>query len=218
MKNYIKTSVVSIIVIVVSAVLVVFSGAFNVSAGWEDPPLFRWFLVSTREASIEVRARDIVAPELGGLTQIRNGFRSYREMCAVCHTPPGYSDTPVTQGLNPSPTDLTKTGDHAMSDAELFWVIKNGIRMTGMPAWGVTHGDDELWDIVAFVKALPGIDAKAYRQLDSETSPGHGHSNDTGHDQSANHMDHDSETEQNHVGDKMSSEINSHMGGGRHEH
>jgi len=179
MKKFIKLSIVSLVVIVVSAVMVVFSGVFNVSAGWEDPPLLRWLLASTREASIEVRAKDIDAPKLDRVTQVRNGFRSYREMCAICHTPPGKSNSPITLGLNPPPPDLSFVNEHAMSDSEIFWVIKNGIRMTGMPAWGPTHDDNEIWDIVAFVKALPSIDADAYRELDKKTLSGHEHSSST---------------------------------------
>lgn len=166
----------SIIIFVVAVIGFAYSGLFNVSAQWDDPAILHWLLESTREASIEARAENIKSPVLGNATQIKNGFRSYREMCAICHTPPGGTDSPVKQGLNPSPPDLAATEEHAMSNAELFWVIKNGIRMTGMPAWGPTHDDAEIWDIVAFVKALPSIDAAEYERLNVQTTQGHGHS------------------------------------------
>jgi len=165
----------SVMVIILAIVGFVYSGIFNVSAQWEDPALVRWLLVSTREASIEARADSITSPTLGGATQLENGFRSYREMCAVCHTPPGSTDSPINQGLNPTPPDLTKVNDHAMSNEELFWVIKNGIRMTGMPAWGPTHDDVEIWDIVAFLKELPNIDAAEYKRLGTQVASGHAH-------------------------------------------
>lgn len=170
------------VALVVIAVLgFIYSGVFNVSTEWEDPALLKWVLVETREASVAAHAEGIQPPPLGGETQIANGFRSYREMCAVCHTPPGADDSPITQGLNPSPPDLTKQPDHAMSDAELFWVIKNGIRMTGMPAWGPTHGDAEIWDIVAFLKELPSIDAAKYQRLNEQTEKGHHSKGSAGH-------------------------------------
>lgn len=173
--NIIVKLLASLLLLIIAVVAFVYSGIFNVSAQWEDPAVLRWLLVSTREASVEARAKNIIAPATGGEKQIENGFRSYREMCAICHTPPGGKDSPIKLGLNPSPPDLTKEADHKMTDAQLFWVIKNGVRMTGMPAWGVTHDDAEIWDIVAFVKALPEMDAVEYQRLNKQTIRGHGH-------------------------------------------
>ena len=151
---------------------VMYSGIFNVATAWQDPPLLRWVLVTTRESSIERRAQAIQVPALDRVKQIENGFRSYREMCAICHTPPGGKQSPLAKGLNPEPPDLSEDEDH-MSAAGLFWVIKHGIRMTGMPAWGPTHDDTELWDIVAFVKTLPKMSAVDYRALESRLPQGH---------------------------------------------
>ncbi len=179
----------SLIVVLIAVVGFVYSGIFNVSAQWEDPALLRWLLASTREASVESRAENIKSPILGSATQIKNGFRSYREMCAVCHTPPGGTDSPIKQGLNPSPPNLAVAEDHAMTEAQLFWVIKNGIRMTGMPAWGPSHDDAEIWDIVAFIKALPTIDADEYQRLNTQTTQGHGHSGSEPMATTQGHMD-----------------------------
>jgi len=194
--NIVTKFLASIALVIIAVVGFVYSGIFNVSTQWEDPEWLKWMLIATREASVEARADDIQPPLLGGATQIANGFRSYREMCAICHTPPGESDSPITQGLNPSPPDLTKQPDHAMSDAELFWVIKNGIRMTGMPAWGPTHGDAEIWDIVAFLKALPSIDAAEYKKFNEQTAQGHGHS---GADSQGHKAGHGSESNAGHA-------------------
>jgi len=179
--NIVTKFIAGITLVIIAVVGFIYSGVFNVSTQWEDPALLKWVLVETREASVSARAEDIQSPPLGSATQIANGFRSYREMCAVCHTPPGASDSPITQGLNPTPPDLTIQPDHAMSDAELFWVIKNGIRMTGMPAWGPSHDDAEIWDIVAFLKALPSIDAAEYQRLNTQTAAGHHSKVSAGH-------------------------------------
>ena len=179
MKTVINTVVVGALLIIAAIIFVVFSGVFNVSALWDDPLLLRVLLVETREASVKKHAQEITAPKLNASGRIENGFRSYREMCVVCHTPPGGSDSPLTQGLNPPPPDLAKLEDHVMSSAEIFWVIKNGIRMTGMPAWGPSHDDAEIWDIVAFIRTLPTLDAEAYRRLEQQTPAGHGHAGGT---------------------------------------
>jgi len=172
MKTVTATLGIIITVAILTGLVVMYTGVFNVATSWKDPALLRWVLVTTRESSIERRAQTIQVPALDRAQQIENGFRSYREMCAICHTPPGGKRSPLVKGLNPEPPDLSKNEDH-MSAAGLFWVIKNGIRMTGMPAWGPTHDDAEIWDIVAFVKTLPKMSAVDYRALESRLPQGH---------------------------------------------
>ena len=170
---------------VFAVVTVMYTGAYNVAAAWKDPALLRWALTTTRESSIERRAQAIQAPALEGADRIDNGFRSYREMCVICHGRPGGEPSPLAKGLNPRPPDFSRA-EHDMSAAELFWVIKNGIRMTGMPAWGPSHSDAELWDLVAFVRALPNISAAQYGALDRRLPPGH---DDDRHDNPMPHRD-----------------------------
>ncbi len=159
------TTVGTIALAVLGVLALMYTGAFNVATAWRDPALLRWVLVTTRESSIQRRAQAVKPPALEGAARIDNGFRGYREACAVCHGSPGGERSALAKGLNPEPPDLTKDQDH-MSAAELFWVIKNGVRMTGMPAWGPSRSDQELWDIVAFLRALPNMSAAEYRELD----------------------------------------------------
>jgi len=173
MKKFFSALIIVTLVGITGGVAFAFSGMFNVATSWEDPQLMRWILVTTREYSIEKRAKTITAPELGSKEQIENGYRGFRDMCVICHALPGTEASPVAQGLNPEPPDMAEEADH-MSAEELFWVTKNGIRMTGMPAWGPTHGDRELWDVIAFIKAMPGLSEADYRTLEQETEPGHG--------------------------------------------
>jgi len=174
MKTIIGTLVLATAFAALIASFVIYTGAFNVATAWEDPAPVRWVLEATRENSIESRAASIVVPPTKGKKQIDSGFRSYREMCAMCHTPPGGTDSPITKGMNPVPPDLAKSAKH-MSAAELFWATKNGIRMTGMPAWGVTHKDNELWDIIAFVEKLPEMSKSDYLEMDGRLEKGHDH-------------------------------------------
>ena len=77
------------------------------------------------------------------------------------------------QGLNPPAPDLAESAAK-MSAAELFWVTKNGIKMTGMPAWGATHADNAIWPVVAFMTKLPELNASQYQELmDSAAGMGH---------------------------------------------
>ena len=170
---------------VLAGFAVMFRGFYDVSAASVEPALLRWALIAIRESSIERRARDVQVPVLEGEARVERGFRSYREMCAVCHGRPGGERTPLAKGLNPQAPDLSRS-DHDMPPAELFWVMKNGIRMTGMPAWGRTHSDAELWDLVAFVKALPKLSAAQYDALDRRLPSGH---DDDHHDDTMPHHD-----------------------------
>ncbi len=176
MKTIITTSGVVIFIAVLAGLAVIYTGAFNVATSWKDPALMQWALVTTREKSIERRAKNIVAPPTSGTEQFEGGYNSYREMCALCHALPGEKASPVQIGLNPEPPRLVEAAEH-MSSAELFWVIKNGIRMTGMPAWGATHSDNELWDIVAFIKVMPEMSKAEFSRLAKPEVNGNDHSN-----------------------------------------
>lgn len=150
---------------------VIFSGLFNVAATVVDSPPLNWMLVTVREGSIKRHARSIQAPPLDDAARLDRGFRLYREDCVMCHTPVGRTPTQMAVGFNPQAPGFGE-GSDAMTAAELFWVTKNGIRFTGMPAWGPSHSDPELWDVVAFVLALPKMSAADYAVMDLRLPPG----------------------------------------------
>jgi mono/diheme cytochrome c family protein len=145
------------------------SGAFNVAATSKDPALLSWVLETTREHSIENHSSDITAPdkaELAKTETLREGFEHYNEMCVVCHGAPGIDPGEAREGLNPKPPLLAKLKDLETDPlSETFWIIKHGIKMTGMPGWGPTHSDDKIWAMVAFVRKLPSMSAAEYQAL-----------------------------------------------------
>lgn len=148
-----------------AALAFIYSGLFNVAATVEDSAPLRLVLVSTREASIRSHARGIQTPNLGAAEQVERGFRVFREDCAMCHTPPGREPTKMSKGLNPQAPPLDGLVED-MTAAELFWVTKNGIRFTGMPAWQSSHDDPDVWAVVAFMRRSQGIPAGDYDKLD----------------------------------------------------
>ena len=162
---------------------VLFSGLFNVAATVADSPPLRWMFVTVREGSIKFHARDIQAPRVADAQHLANGFKVYREDCVMCHTPVGRQPTPMALGFNPQAPSFE---ENDMTVAQLFWVAKNGIRFTGMPAWGPSRSDQDLWDAVGFVMTLPKMSAADYDALDRRTpltqpmkaqgsDPGNGH-------------------------------------------
>lgn len=170
MKKIVLTVAAVIIIIFGSGIYFIYSGIYNVAATSKDSPIVHWILHTTMEQSVERRAEGITPSKDFVLTDpatIHLGFNHYKEMCVICHGGPGVKPGEARAGLNPKPPLLAKIVK-GMSPGELFWVIKNGIKMTGMPAWGPTHSDDKIWAIVAFVKKLPGLTATDYRKMQQQ--------------------------------------------------
>jgi mono/diheme cytochrome c family protein len=104
---------------------------------------------------------------------IMEGFRHYREMCVGCHLAPGVDATEIREGLLPKPPRLQKAVEE-WTPEELFWITKNGVKMTGMPAWGPTHSDAKIWAIVAFLEKLPHMTAAQYQEMNRAAGEGEG--------------------------------------------
>lgn len=146
-----------------AAAAFVYSGAYNIAADERHWGVTERLLAAVRTRSIEARARSLAVPaNLGDEKRVLAGAGQYAEMCVTCHLAPGVKDTPLRQGLYPQPPLLT---EHSMDPRTSFWIVKHGMKMTGMPAWGASHDDDTLWSIVAFLRRLPELDAARYRAM-----------------------------------------------------
>jgi mono/diheme cytochrome c family protein len=142
-----------------------YSGLFDVSAANAEPKWRQRLLETVKDRSIDRRAAALpAAPPLGEPQQVRTGLILFSEMCVTCHGAPGVPQSEIGMGLNPDPPDLAHEGAE-QSPARLFWVIKNGIKMTGMPAFGMTHTDEQLWAMVAFLKQLPKLNPQQYAAM-----------------------------------------------------
>ena len=148
-------------------IIFIYSGIYNVSAMHQDTGIIKWVLETTSDNSVESRIKDIKVPDLEDTTMIKIGFVHYKEMCQSCHGAPGFKETELAKGLNPDPPYLVKYGSK-IPPKEIFWVTKNGIKMTGMPAWGKTHSDKKIWAIVAAVRKLSTTSAEKYKSFKSE--------------------------------------------------
>lgn len=85
-------------------------------------------------------------------------------MCIICHGAPGKERSDIGKGLEPRAPNLVKA-EKGWTNAQLFWIVKNGIRMTAMPAFGRTHPDPVIWNIVGLVRRLPQISAREYESM-----------------------------------------------------
>lgn len=171
-----KVSLIVIAAVLVAGLGIVYAGAFNIAA--DDP---HWgittrLIETTRERSIAVRVRSVAAPPaLEDPQLIAMGAEHYSEMCTDCHLAPGMKDTEIRAGLYPKPPNLVEHSAHR-KPAETFWIIKHGLKMTGMPAWGVTHDDQSVWGMVAFLQKLPELSRQQYEELVAQgRASGHTH-------------------------------------------
>lgn len=158
--------------IIAGKAVFIWSGAYNIAADEPHWPLTERVMDTVRDRSVAVRASSVVAPDLDDEPLIRAGAGNYEAMCAGCHLKPGLEATEQSKGLYPAPPDLIR---HPIDDpAVAFWVIKHGIKMSGMPAWGKSMEDEYIWGMVAFLQQLPDLSRHRYDEL-VEASGGHQH-------------------------------------------
>jgi mono/diheme cytochrome c family protein len=160
------------ILAVVGAAIFFFGGFYNVAATEEDPGVVAWALAKVREISIGRHAVDTPPPSLDAPESIQAGARAFATRgCASCHGGPGVTWLKFTEGMRPYPPDL-KDVAKALDTPQIFWVIKNGIKMTGMPSFGsIEVPDQEMWTIAAFVKKLPLVSEADYKTWTASAQP-----------------------------------------------
>jgi len=163
-----------VVVGVVVGFVVMFSGVVDVGATNRHNFLTQFVLSTTMDNSVRHHAKGIKVPPLEDPDMIMDGFRHYREMCVGCHLAPGIRNSEIRQGLTPEPPKLQEAVEEWKPN-ELFWVIKNGVKMTGMPAWGPTHSDQKIWGMVAFLQKFPHMTAAQYKEMDEKAGPDEDH-------------------------------------------
>jgi mono/diheme cytochrome c family protein len=172
MKQILVAIAIVLIAIVVLGAATIGTGAYDVAADAEHTEPVYWLLQTIRERSIAVRASSIHAPNLEDPERLRRAAGNYDSMCAGCHLAPQAQATELSRGLYPRPPNLARAGE--LDPARAFWIIKHGIKSTGMPAWGQSMEDAYIWDLVAFIQALPRMSTNDYAAA-VRTSEGHSH-------------------------------------------
>lgn len=177
LTNYLKSLALTAAVALVGGGLFLYSGIYPVGADVPHNRLTYWLLETARERSIARAAADIEVPEnITSVDRLLAGGADYNDMCAACHLKPGTKESDFTQGLYPVPPNLTRNLNRGAAEADMlqrqFWIIKHGIKASGMPAWGPTHGDQRIWDMVAFLQKLPTLDVTQYQIITARRDGG----------------------------------------------
>lgn len=168
MRRFLVSLAVVIALVVIGGLALLYTGAIDVAASEHHWPVTRWIFETARTRSIKAHAAGIEAPPaLDSPAKLVVGTEHYAAHCAVCHGAPGVPKGEIAYGLNPQPPDLKEISSR-YTPSELFWILKHGIRMTGMPSWG-DHSDDELWATVGFLERLPKLTEQDYARLVMES-------------------------------------------------
>lgn len=145
-------------------VVVIYAGIFNVAANEPHWDLTYWVMDKARVRSIRVHAAGLSPPAgYDEQSKLVSAVGHFSEHCAMCHGAPGTKRAEVAEGMYPRPPDL-KGAATRYSAGELFWILKSGIKMSGMPSMA-SDGDDMLWATVALLQKLPQISDDEYNQL-----------------------------------------------------
>ena len=174
MRRALGTVAVFVGLFVLIGAVFVYSGAYYVGADQPHWSMTSWLLSEARDRSIQAHASGIAIPAgLDDPSRIMAGVTHYAEHCATCHGAPGVRRSDLAEGLYPRPPNLAEAA-RLYTPGELFWIVKHGIRMTGMPSWG-DHSDDEIWATVAFLEELVEMSAQDYAKLIAASRQQGGH-------------------------------------------
>ena len=164
MKRILLTIAVLVPLGALGAFLFAWSGLYNVSASSGHWPVSTWFLHFGLRNSVETQSMLIDVPDLSHPAQAMLGLGHYQYACAPCHGSPAVAPNAIAQQMLPVPPYLPdKVGE--WEDEELFWIVKHGLKYSGMPAWPTQQRDDEVWGVVAFLRRMPSMGPEEYRRL-----------------------------------------------------
>jgi mono/diheme cytochrome c family protein len=160
----IRRLLLTLIVLIVLAAVAAAAAAYYVqqhgmSARGEPGAIETAVALRLRHLSIPAAERNKRNPVPATAENVRAGMAHFADHCAVCHNNNGVGDTDFGRGLYPKPPNMRENRTQSLSDGEIFSIIENGIRFTGMPAFGddPTHGDEDTWKLVLFIRHLPKI-------------------------------------------------------------
>jgi mono/diheme cytochrome c family protein len=144
------------------------SGVYNIGADDHHTKPVLAIIEQLRDRSIAARSNSIEARYTEDPERIALGAQRYAALCVGCHLAPGVTKSDIRQGLYPHPPNLAQ--EELQQAQRAFWIVKHGIKMSAMPAWGKSLDDETIWNVVAFVRKMPDMTPETYQQLSQEHS------------------------------------------------
>ncbi len=169
--KHVKMALALLLVFTLGVGIFIGSGLYNLGADNPHWKITYALMQATRARSLDYHSSGITVPaNLNDPQLILKGAGQYAAMCTSCHLAPGMkdSDSELRPGLYPQPPNLSKV---SVDPREAFWVIKHGIKMSAMPAWGGSHDDATIWSMVAFLQKLPAMTPAQYKEMVAKAPP-----------------------------------------------
>jgi mono/diheme cytochrome c family protein len=194
--RFLLTIIFVVALLAAGVVFYAWSGRYNIAATQPHWAVTTAFLEMLKDRSIAAHSAGIQAPDLNDPQVADAAFGHYHGMCRRCHGAPQVPPDEFAKGLYPSPPGMTE--GHIQEErgpGQLYWIVKHGLKMTGMPAFGPTHDEKQLWGLVAIVREMPAMTAAQYRRkidaMDAPGGTGHGHGHaESGAGSAPNNHDH----------------------------
>ena len=150
-------------VMAIGAVLFIESGIYDIGADDHHTKVVLAMIEQLRDQSIELRARKVDVRYVVDPARVAAGAQRYAALCVGCHLAPGVTKSDLRPGLYPHPPNLAQ--EEMQPAQRAFWIVKHGIKMSAMPAWGRTLDDTAIWDVVAFIRKMPAMTPETYQEL-----------------------------------------------------
>ena len=155
---------------------VVYVQHYGMSASAEPGPIETTVARQLRHLAIPAADRERKNPVPATPENIRAGMAHFADHCAICHNNNGVGDTEIGRNLYPKPPNLRLQPSQSLTDGEIFSIINNGVRLTGMPAFGddPDHGEDDTWKLVLFIRHIPKLTPAEIAEMEklNPKSPG----------------------------------------------
>ena len=162
----------AIFLLVLAAAVITIAGVVSVvrrgfSAREQPSALENYLATSVHALAVPTRARNERNPFLPSPDVLAEARAHFADHCAICHANDGSGETEIGQNLYPKAPDMRLPRTQKLTDGELYYTIHNGIRLTGMPAWGADEKDDDSWKLVLFIRHLPELTPREEREMES---------------------------------------------------
>jgi mono/diheme cytochrome c family protein len=167
-KTFVLVVVGALVILALGGAVFIGSGVYNIGADDHHTKIVLSIIEQLRDRAIAARSKSIEAHYVEDPQRIALGAQRYAELCVGCHLAPGITKSDVRQGLYPHPPNLAQ--EELLQAQRAFWIVKHGIKMSAMPAWGKTVDDETIWNVVAFVRKMPDMTPETYLQLSQQHS------------------------------------------------
>ena len=157
----------SLLIVQALAAAVVLSRAHGLSAREEPMPIERWIARQARDAALPSGAGQTINPVSNTPSILAEARAHWADHCASCHANDGSGDSMMGRRTYPPAPDMRMPATQNLSDGELFYIIQNGIRLTGMPGWGGSdHDTEDSWKLVRFIRHLPDLTVEERSEME----------------------------------------------------